>query len=123
MDRPVVLVAEDDASVRLTIKFILADEGYEMLFAEDGEQALELARARHPNVILLDQMMPKMDGQQVLAALREDQTMNDVRVLVLSGMARGATAEWPGAEFVGKPFSPDELIERIRRVLERPAQP
>jgi len=121
MERPIVLVAEDDPSVRLTIKFILADEGYEMLFAEDGEQALALAQARHPDIILLDQMMPKMDGQQVLSALRNDEVMREVPVLVLSGMARGAAAEWPGAQFVGKPFSPDELIERVRGALKPPS--
>ncbi len=110
-----VLVAEDDASVRLTIQFVLEDEGFEVLLAEDGEQALELARGHHPDVVLLDQIMPKLDGKQVLTALRAEEWGRELPVFVLTGMARGAPEEWPGAEFVGKPFSPDELVDRIRR--------
>jgi DNA-binding response OmpR family regulator len=113
----VVLVAEDDASVRLTIEFILEDEGFELLLAEDGEEALQLAQDKHPDVILLDHMMPKMDGKEVLTALRNISSTRDIPVLVLSGMGRGAPEEWPGALFVGKPFSPEELVGRIREAL------
>ncbi len=116
-----VLVAEDDASVRLTIEFVLEDEGFQVLLAEDGEQALKLARAERPDVILLDQIMPKLDGKQVLTALRGDAATRDIPVLVLTGMSRGAPEEWPGAEFVGKPFSPDDLVHLIRKRLSAPA--
>ena len=112
-----VLVAEDDASVRLTIEFVLQDEGFEVFLAEDGEQALKIAQAELPDVILLDQIMPKLDGKQVLQALRADDSTKDIPVFVLTGMARGAPEEWPGARFVGKPFSPDELVLMIRERL------
>lgn len=114
---PKVLVAEDDASVRLTISFVLEDEGFTVLLAEDGEQALELAQRESPDVILLDQIMPKLDGKQVLTALRDDGATRDIPVFVLTGMSRGAPEEWPGAQFVGKPFSPDELVRLIRERL------
>lgn len=110
-----VLVAEDDASVRLTIQFVLEDEGFDVLLAEDGEEALKLAKANIPDVILLDQIMPKLDGKQVLHALRADEATRDITVFVLTGMSRGAPEEWPGAEFVGKPFSPDDLVQLIRK--------
>ena len=113
----VVLVAEDDPSVRMTIEFVLNDEGFEVLLAEDGEQALSLALETKPDVILLDQIMPKMDGKEVLMALRNDASTKDIPVLVLTGMARGEPSEWPGAIFIGKPFSPDALVQRIREVL------
>lgn len=113
----VVLVAEDDASVRMTIEFVLNDEGFDVILAEDGEQALNLALKSKPDVILLDQIMPKMDGKEVLMALRADDSTKDIPVLVLTGMARGEASEWPGATFVGKPFSPDALVQRIRDVL------
>lgn len=116
MDKPVVLVAEDDASVRMTIEFVLRDEGFDVVLASDGEQALKLARAMAPDVILLDQMMPKLDGHQVLSALRDDEATRDVPVFVLSGMSR-SRGDWPGAHFVGKPFSPDDLVDRIRKAL------
>lgn len=112
-----VLVAEDDPSVRMTIEFVLKDEGFDVLLAEDGEQALSLALEAAPDVILLDQIMPKMGGKEVLAALRMDDSTKDIPVLVLTGMARGEPSEWPGATFVGKPFSPDALVQRIREVL------
>lgn len=113
-----VLVAEDDASVRLTIEFVLSDEGFEVFLAEDGEQALKIAQAELPDVILLDQIMPKLDGKQVLHALRADDSTKDIPVFVLTGMARGAPEEWPGAKFVGKPFSPDDLVRLIKERLE-----
>ena len=112
-----VLVAEDDPSVRMTIEFVLKDEGFDVLLAEDGEQALSLALEATPDVILLDQIMPKMDGKEVLTALRKEDSTKDIPVLVLTGMARGEPSEWPGATFVGKPFSPDALVQRIREVL------
>ena len=118
LTRPKILVAEDDPGVRLTLEFVLEDEGFDVSFAEDGEQALAQALADPPDVILLDQMMPKMNGKEVLIALRKSSSTASIPVLVLSGMARGAADEWPGAEFVGKPFSPDELVKRIREVLE-----
>jgi DNA-binding response OmpR family regulator len=113
----VVLVAEDDQSVRMTIEFVLQDEGFDVLLAEDGEQALQMALESKPDVILLDQIMPKMDGKEVLLALRAEDSTRDIPVLVLSGMAKGPSSDWPGAHFVGKPFSPDALIKRIREVL------
>lgn len=116
-DGATVLVAEDDASVRLTIEFVLSDEGFKVLLAEDGEQALQMARAELPDVILLDQIMPKLDGKQVLTALRESDSTRAIPVFVLSGMSRGAPDDWPGAQFVGKPFSPDELVAVIRKRL------
>ena len=113
----VVLVAEDDPSVRLTIEFVLQDEGFTVLLAEDGEQALRLALENVPDIILLDQIMPKMDGKEVLHALRAEPSTREIPVLVLTGMARGEPSEWPGAGFVGKPFSPEVLVQRIRETL------
>jgi len=118
LGKPLVLIAEDDPSVRMTLEFVLEDEGFDVLIAEDGEAALRAAGDRLPDVILLDQMMPKMDGKQVLLALKKDLATSSIPVLVLSGMARGAEEEWPGAEFVGKPFSPEDLIDRIRYALK-----
>ena len=93
------------------------DEGFQVLLAEDGEQALNLARSELPDVILLDQIMPKLDGKQVLKALRAEEQTRDIPVFVLTGMARGPAEDWPGAQFVGKPFSPDELVRMIRKRL------
>ncbi len=115
--RPVVLIAEDDPSVRMTLEFVLEDEGFDVLVAEDGEVALRLSLRERPDVILLDQIMPKMDGKAVLAALRSEDTTRSIPVLVLTGMAKGASHDWPGARFIGKPFNPEYLVDQIRIVL------
>ena len=123
-DKPLVLVAEDDAGVRMTLEFVLTDEGFEVVSAEDGEQALNLALELSPDAILLDGRMPKLTGKEVLTALRALESTADIPVFVLTGMdpafenAGGAEAEWPGAHFVGKPFDPEELVEGIRRALD-----
>ncbi|MGH2699379.1 MAG: response regulator [Actinomycetota bacterium] len=123
-DKPLVLIAEDDAGVRMTLEFVLGDEGFEVISAEDGEQALNLAVERSPDAILLDGMMPKLTGKQVLAALRALEATAATPVFVLTGMdpsfesAGGAATEWPGAHFVGKPFDPDTLVAGIRRALD-----
>ncbi|MFN2489830.1 MAG: response regulator [Actinomycetota bacterium] len=121
MSRPVVLVAEDDPSVRMTIEFVLQDEGFDVILAEDGERALSMARSKSPDAILLDLMMPKLDGKQVLTRLRQSELTARIPVFVLTGMSRQASNEWPGAHFVGKPFNPDVLVESIRGVLDTPA--
>jgi two-component system phosphate regulon response regulator PhoB len=123
MVRPLVLIAEDDAGVRMTLEFVLQDEGFDVVAAVDGEQALSVALDRRPDAILLDHMMPKMTGKQVLSALRASEATAETPVFVLSGMdptldGEGATVEWPGAHFVGKPFDPDTLVADIRRALD-----
>jgi two-component system, OmpR family, phosphate regulon response regulator PhoB len=117
VNRPVVLVVEDDASVRMTLSFVLEDEGFAVLEAEDGEEALRLATSERPNVILLDSVMPKLGGPQVLAALKENEVTSEIPVFILSGMTPREDTEWAGAHFIGKPFSPDELVTKIRGVL------
>lgn len=112
-----ILIAEDDASVRMTLEFVLRDEGFDVVCARDGEEAVALARAACPDVILLDKIMPKMDGRDVLTALQADEATSEIPVFVLSGMARGPGDDWPGAHFVGKPFSPEHLVQKIHAVL------
>jgi DNA-binding response OmpR family regulator len=116
--QPVVLIAEDDASVRLAMEVALQYEGFNVVTAEDGEKALDIARREKPDVILLDHLMPRMDGKEVLEALRKSDATSGIPVLVLTGMDRGEPDEWAGAEFLGKPFSPDELVDRIRGALD-----
>ncbi len=102
----------------MTLQFVLEDEGFEVLAAADGESALDLARRSNPDVILLDQVMPKLDGKQVLRALREDPQTGSIPVIVLTGMERGGDDAWPDTKFIGKPFAPDDLVATIRNLLQ-----
>jgi CheY-like chemotaxis protein len=116
--RPVVLVAEDDPSVRFTIELVLEGEGFDVVLAEDGQRALDMAFTKSPDAILLDLTMPKLDGQQVLRRLREAEHTARIPVFVLSGRVRDPNDVWDGAHFVGKPFDPDSLVESIRTALQ-----
>lgn len=113
-----VLVAEDDASIRLALELVLKYEGFDVVFAEDGQKALEVAKNDLPDAILLDHVMPKMDGKEVFAALKDHEATSGIPVLVLTGMARTDSSDWQGADFIGKPFSPDELVARIRGAID-----
>lgn len=101
----------------MTLQFVLEDEGFDVLFAENGRQALDLALNENPDCLLLDQLMPIMDGTQVLAELRRNEDTRSLPVFVLSGMSRSDSDQWGDAFFVGKPFSPEELVTRIKSVL------
>jgi DNA-binding response OmpR family regulator len=103
------------------LEFVLQDEGFDVLFAENGRQALDLALSEPIDCLLLDQMMPIMDGTEVLAALRENEDTRSLPVFVLSGMSRRGPEDWGDAYFIGKPFSPEDLVTRIKNVLFSPA--
>lgn len=119
MSPPKVLVAEDDPAVRLSLELLLEVEGYEVFSAEDGEAAVSLASELLPDAILLDHMMPKLSGREVLEILRAAPMTRGIPVLVLTGMGREDSGEWPDAIFVGKPFSPDRLLKVLHDALRR----
>jgi DNA-binding response OmpR family regulator len=122
-DRPVVLVADDDDDIRDLVAFRLDRAGYEVLRAGDGQQALDLAREHHPDLAVLDVMMPKLTGYDVTRELRANQETSRIPVILLTArvqeadVARGFEA---GADdYVKKPFSPQELKARVQAVLGR----
>ena len=121
--RPVVLVADDDPDILSLVKLRLERSGYDVVSAGDGEQALETARMRTPDLALLDVMMPKLDGYEVTAQLRKEEATRHLPVILLtarvqeSDIARGIEA---GADdYVKKPFSTHELRDRVQAVLGR----
>lgn len=116
-NRPVILVVDDDAPILLLMRSLLREYGFEPVEAASGEQAIEHARARTPDLVLLDRNMPGMSGDEVLRALRAEPALGSVPVLILSGEpiepdeldALGATAS------VLKPFDVMALVETIRK--------
>ena len=95
--------------------------GYQFVEAEDGEQALELARSGRPDLIVLDVMLPRMNGLEVLAALRRDDELKDVPVVIVTAWSHAQNlAVSSGADhFVSKPFDPDELKRPVEELLGR----
>ena len=119
----IVLVADDDEDVLNLVRFRLERDGYRVLTASDGMAALELARAEHPHVCVLDVMMPKLGGLEVVKRLREDPGTAGTRIILLT--ARSADShvdegfEQGADDYVTKPFSPQELRQRVRAQLLR----
>ena len=120
MSEPVVVVADDDEDILLLVTTRLRRDGFDVVAARNGTEALELVRERRPAVAVLDIGMPGLDGLEVLEQIRADAELGDVRVLLLTAKAqesdvrRGFTA---GADaYVRKPFSPAELSSRVRQL-------
>jgi DNA-binding response OmpR family regulator len=123
MSRPFVLIVDDDEVIRSLLRLTLPDEGYDLVEAEDGDQALQITAARQPALVLLDWRMPGSSGEDVLAALK--QTHPEVPVIVLTAEPEAKVrtlAESLGADvFMAKPFSPLQLLGSVERLLpDRP---
>jgi DNA-binding response OmpR family regulator len=120
-----VLIVEDDPSIALGLRMNLEAEGYGVLSAEDGEQALDVVREEEPHLIILDVMLPSMNGFEVLRTLRRDGHMMPIIILsARTGEMDKVTGLELGAEdYVAKPFSLAELLARIRAALRRGAPP
>jgi DNA-binding response OmpR family regulator len=116
-----ILIADDDAGLRQLMRMILAREGFEVIEAANGEQALALAMAIDPALILLDVMMPGMDGYDVCRRLKTDQRTGRVPVVFVSAaedVSQRNEVQKLGADAcIKKPIGPRDLVARIRAVL------
>jgi DNA-binding response OmpR family regulator len=115
-----ILVVDDDANASRLVKLYLQKDGYSVMVAADGREALEVARDKKPDLIVLDLMMPHVDGLEVCRRLRQE---SDVPIIMLTARTTDAdklTGLDMGADdYVTKPFSPGELAARVRAVLRR----
>ncbi len=116
-----ILVVDDEIYIVHILDFSLGMEGYEVLTALDGEQALEKARAEHPDLVVLDIMMPKLDGYETCKMLKADPKTKDIPVILLSAKGRNVDQkvgfEVGADDYITKPFSPRKLVERINTIL------
>jgi DNA-binding response OmpR family regulator len=118
-----VLVIDDEAPIRLLCRVNLEAEGMQVLEASDGPSGLERARAETPDVILLDVMMPGLDGWRVAEELLDDQSTERIPIIFLTARAelrdRALGIDLGGVEYVTKPFNPVELAPLVRGLLAR----
>ena len=130
--RAKILVVDDQKDIVDTVSFSLQQEGYEVLTAFDGQEALRIARTEQPDLIVLDVMLPKENGYQVARYLREDEKEGKLpkRTKILMLTARTVPEKqreeflqtWSGAEvFMYKPFDLDELVRQVGEMLSQPA--
>ena len=122
-DKQTILVVDDEQDLLDLIEYNLKKEGYEVLKAEDGEEGIEVARRENPDLVLLDIMMPKMDGLEVVEVMRDDEELKRIPVIFLT--ARGdektevESLNKGGDDYITKPISTIKLISRIKAVLRR----
>ncbi|MFG1299754.1 response regulator [Xanthobacter sp. V3C-3] len=119
--KPKVLIADDEPNIVISLEFMMKREGFEVIVARDGAQALEVIRREHPRLVLLDATMPGMSGFDVCEAVRADAEVASTRIVMLTAkgretdMARGVGA---GADaYVTKPFSTRDLVQKVKDLL------
>ena len=116
-----ILIADDEQNIVISLEFLMKREGFEVLIANDGEEAVRRIRSDPPDLVLLDVMMPKKSGFEVCQEIKADPALAAVRILMLTakgrdtemakGLALGADA------YMTKPFSTKELVEKVRSML------
>jgi len=122
-----ILVVDDDAKIVRLVRTYLEREGYRVVTAGDGPAALDAIETHQPALVVLDLMLPELDGRAVIRAVRRDEEAGTTPILVLS--ARGTTVDRiagleDGADdYLPKPFSPAELVVRVKAILRRSASP
>ena len=123
MKREIVVVIEDEPDIREVIEHNLAREGYEVFPAADGEQGMQLVKRMSPDLVLLDLMLPRLDGLDVCRELKADLVTRSIPIVMVT--AKGEESDIVlglglGADdYVTKPFSPKELVARVKAVLRR----
>ena len=122
-ERISVLVVEDEEHIRRVLQYNLQLDGFEVHLAEDGVRALDLAAEKMPDLILLDWMMPGMDGLEVLSKLKQDKKTENIPVFMLTAkgmMADVGRALYEGADdYITKPFDPMQLGKTLRKKLQK----
>ena len=121
MKKGKILVVDDEVYIVHILDFSLGMEGYEVVTALDGEEALAKSLEHKPDLIVLDIMMPKMDGYEVCKRLKAEASTRSIPVILLSAKGRNVDQKMgfdAGAEdYITKPFSPRKLVERINTIL------
>lgn len=123
MNKKRILIVDDEVDLVETVRFSLELEGYDALIAYNGEEALNQARKEDPDLILLDLMLPKLDGYKVCRLLKFDERYKHIPILMLTAKTQEkdkATGIETGAnEYITKPFDMDELMKKVKEYLSK----
>jgi DNA-binding response OmpR family regulator len=116
-----ILIVDDEPNIVISLEFLMRRDGFEVAVAQDGEEALRIIREQRPDLVLLDVMMPKLNGFEVCKQVRGDPALTDTRIIMLT--AKGRQAEVAkglalGADgYITKPFSTRDLVVQVRSLL------
>ncbi|MEJ6670883.1 MAG: response regulator [Pseudomonadales bacterium] len=123
MSKPLVVVVEDEADIQDVIAYNLKRDGYEVLTASRGDEGLSLIQAKMPDLVILDLMLPGIDGLSICQQLRADPKTKSLPIIILSAKEEEADVViglgFGADDYVPKPFSPRELLARVKAVLRR----
>lgn len=121
MGKKKVLVVDDDADLLKMLKLRIEAEGFEFIGAGDGEEMLKLMKVNRPDVIILDIMLPRIDGYTALREMRNEEEFKDVPVIVLTAKEKRAVGDLFALEkiagFIEKPFETKDLLDKIRSLV------
>jgi len=118
---PRILIVDDEPNIVLALELLMKREGYEIRTVGDGERAVEAAETFRPDLILLDVMMPRMDGFEVCQRIRADASLKDISIVMLTAKGREVEKEKGlalGADlYITKPFSTREVVHKVKEML------
>ena len=116
-----ILVVDDEVNITQILEFSIGSEGYEVITASNGEEAVEKARREQPDLVILDIMMPKIDGYEACRLIKSNPLTKNIPVVLLTAKGRDIDKrlgyEVGATDYIVKPFSPNKLIERIHQLL------
>jgi len=124
MDKKRILIVDDEEDILKVLKLRLEANNYEVLISTDGQDGLNKARSEKPNLVILDLMLPKLDGYKVCRMLKFDEKYKVIPVIMFTAKAQKKDEELGmemGADaYITKPFEPDVLLEKIKELLDKP---
>jgi DNA-binding response OmpR family regulator len=116
-----ILIVDDEPNIVLALELLMKKEGYEVHTVDDGERAVQAAKELRPDLILLDIMMPKMDGYEVCQRIRSDALLKDISIIMLTAKGREVEREKGlalGADhYITKPFSTRQVVMKVKEIL------
>ncbi len=122
---PRILIVDDEVQLATVVQMRLEAHGYEVLMAHDGEEGLKKAKSEHPDLIMLDVMMPKMDGYKVCGLLKNDTRYSKIPIILFTARAQQDDkmigAEVGADAYITKPFEPPVLLAKIEELLHQPS--
>ncbi|NOZ19493.1 MAG: response regulator [Planctomycetes bacterium] len=117
-----ILVADDEPFIVRLLTFVLRKRGFSVAEARDGEEALDLVRAKRPKIAFVDAMMPKMNGYELCRAIKKDPDLRDTHLIMLTAKGqdsdRDRGLEAGADEYMTKPFSPSQVLQRVTEILQ-----